>query len=127
MACCGKGNKNKGNAVKNWSPQQTSLPQRTQPIPPIPTPKTEALTPITRASQTPNSTQSLFQPQKNLPPPAQPQNITAKNIDELPKCRYRDYKSKQIIGGKEITNYFCRAFDLCVRSEHCKACQKLDK
>ena len=125
MACCGRGNKSKGGTVTTWrapvqtTPSEPKVPERQIPI----------ATPTNHSIQPPKIQQTLFTPQQNKPQPQPtPKSTPPPPVNnDLPKCRYREFKSKQIIGGREIENYYCKAFSMNVRQEHCKACQKHDK
>jgi hypothetical protein len=119
MACCGRGKSSKPPANTN----------RTE------TPKTLSSPPKTPPPASPPRIASPPRPQPQAPRPAppvpksldKPATKSEAPTDALPKCKYREFKNKQIIGGKEIETYFCKAFSMSVNQAHCRACQKHDK
>lgn len=117
MSCCGKGRRGKPTVTVN---------RATEPAP--------AVNPTTKAPTAPQRpiirNQLAFQQPKEQQPKElpTPHHIPkSESSNELPKCRYREFRSKQIIGGREVETYFCKAFSMSVRAEHCRACQKHDK
>jgi hypothetical protein len=111
MACCGRGKK---------SPVPPPVQRETPPaLPSVPPPK-PAPPPKQIVRNIPKPAPKKEEPPKPVPTAIAPEN-------ELPPCRFREFKSKQTIGGREIENYFCQAFLINVRKEHCRVCQKHDK
>lgn len=115
MACCGRS--------KNKTPVNNGRSASPPTIPPNPTPVEPRKTapPAVRQIPAKPAPQSL---NKTIDPKPVPKAITT---DEIPPCRYREFKSQQIIGGRPVETYWCKAFSMNVRKEHCKVCQKNDK
>ena len=113
MACCGRGGGNKGiSAPKVISPTPPALPQTERSVPPP-------------AAAHPPRPKTIIQPRTSQPQPKAPTPLP--EALALPPCRFREFRSKHIIGGKEVETYFCKAFNMNVRQEHCRVCPKADK
>jgi hypothetical protein len=121
MACCGRGRSKAQTAPPSHvgtPPALPSAPPRAPSPPPQPKPvKSSATEKRTTVPTPPKTEEKSSKPAPSFTVPE----------GELPKCRFREFKSKQIIGGREIENYFCNAFSINVRQEHCRVCQKYDK
>lgn len=118
MACCGRGRKPTTVVHRGVTPPQLQPTKAPEQRPPV-----QHVTPPEATKQ---PVQSAFTPQKR-PENQMPAAKSLPPSEELPPCRYREFRSKQIIGGREVENFFCKAFLMAVRQEHCRVCQKHDK